>query len=141
MGFAILNIPGETRADVMKTIDLVRRADPDFLQVSFLTPYPGTALREAAEADGAVTTSDWSRYSFLNDVVLKNPAMDADEVRALHGKLLRGFYLRPRTAWKLARLLIRGTSRPGPLLRTVALGIAGLVRRLPAGHDRGGKPR
>ena len=46
MGFVILNIPGETRDDVEKTLALALRADPDYLQISFLTPYPGTRLRE-----------------------------------------------------------------------------------------------
>lgn len=134
MGFAILNIPGETADDVERTLDLVRRADPDYLQVSFLTPYPGTRLRDDAQREGWITTDDWSRYSFLNDVILQQPSLTPDQARALHARVVRAFWFRPRTAFKLARLVLNGTTRPGPLLRTVALGLGAAVAGL---SDRG----
>jgi radical SAM superfamily enzyme YgiQ (UPF0313 family) len=124
MGFAILNLPGETEADIAATLDLLVRADPDFLQVSLLTPYPGTPLRAVAEQRGWIATDDWSRYSFLNDVVLDH-GIPAATVRARHRAFLRRFYLRPRTAWKLGRLVLSGSSRLRPLARTIALGLAG----------------
>jgi radical SAM superfamily enzyme YgiQ (UPF0313 family) len=124
MGFAILNLPGETEQDVAATFALLHRADPDFLQVSLLTPYPGTPLREMAEKNGWITTDDWSRYSFLNDVVLDH-GVPAAVVRARHRVFLRRFYLRPRTVFKLGRLVLSGSSRLRPLARTVALGLAG----------------
>jgi radical SAM superfamily enzyme YgiQ (UPF0313 family) len=136
MGFVILNIPGETAADVERTLDLAIRADPDYLQVSFLTPYPGTALREDALRNDWISTDDWSRYSFLNDVILLNPSLTAEEARALHARVTRAFWIRPRTAFNLARLVLNGTTRPGPLLRTIALGLGAMALGL---RDRGGK--
>ena len=127
MGFIILNIPGETAADVDATLDLAFRADPDFLQVSMLTPYPGTALWDDARAKGWITTEDWSRYVFLNQQVLDHGSAPPDEVLRRLERFHRRFYLRPRTAWKLARLVLRGTAEPGPMLRTVVLGLRGLV--------------
>lgn len=132
MGFAIVNIPGETAADVERTFDLLRRADPDYLQVSFLTPYPGTPLRDLAEREGWIAEDDWSRYSFLNDVVLMHGSLAPGEARALYQSFIRRFYLRPRTAFKLARMVANGTARPWPLLRTVARGFASTL------IDRGG---
>ncbi len=133
MGFAILNIPGETAADIGRTFDLLRRADPDYLQVSFLTPYPGTPLRDLAEEKGWIAERDWSRYSFLNDVVLQHGSLAPGEARALYRSFVRRFYLRPRTAFKLARMVANGTARPWPLLRTAARGLAATL------GDRGGR--
>ena len=127
MGFAILNIPGETPEDVEATFDLVRRADPDYLQVSFLTPYPGTWLRDEAEREGRVTTDDWSRYSFLNDVVLRNDGLTPAELQAAYLRFVRRFWFRPRTAVKLARLVLNGTTRLRPLARTAWLGVAATI--------------
>ncbi|MFH1466638.1 MAG: radical SAM protein [Pseudomonadota bacterium] len=124
MGFAILNIPGETEADEARTFELLARADPDFLQVSLLTPYPGTPLRALAEERGWISTDDWARYSFLNDVVLDH-GVPAATICARHRAFLRRFYLRPRTALKLGRLVLSGTTRLRPLARTVALGLTG----------------
>lgn len=127
MGFAILNIPGETAADIEATFRLMYEADPDFLQVSFLTPYPGTPLRVQAEAEGWVANNDWASYSFLNDVVLNHGTLAPGEVRALYLSFIRRFYLRPHTAVKLARLVLGGTAQPWPLLRTAARAAAGMV--------------
>ena len=127
MGFAILNIPGETATDVERTFDLLRRADPDFLQVSFLTPYPGTPLRDQAEREGWIAEHDWSRYSFLNDVVLQHGSLAPGEARALYQSFIRRFYLRPHTAFKLGRLVLNGTAQPWPLLRTAARAFAGAL--------------
>jgi len=127
MGFLILNIPGETEEDIARSFALARRADPDFLQVSFLTPYPGTVLREEAEREGWIATDDWSRYSFLNHVVLRHGALGPADVQRLYLKHVRAFYLRPRTAWKLGRLVLDGTTRLRPLARAVLAGLAGAV--------------
>ena len=127
MGFLILNIPGETEDDIARSFALARRADPDYLQVSFLTPYPGTVLRDEAEEKGWISTDDWSRYSFLNEVVLRHGPLGPEELQALYLHHVRRFYLRPRTAWKLGRLVLNGTTRIRPLARTVFAGLAGAV--------------
>jgi anaerobic magnesium-protoporphyrin IX monomethyl ester cyclase len=124
MGFLILNIPGETRQDILRSLDLALRADPDFLQVSFLTPYPGTRLRADAEANGWISTDNWADYSFLNAVVLDHKTLPPGELEALHAQITRTFWFRPRTAIKLARLVLNGTTRPVPLLRTIAVSLA-----------------
>ncbi len=126
MAFVILNIPGETEDDIRRTRDLVLRVAPDYLQVSFLTPYPGTPLRDLAEPEGWVATDDWSQYSFLNDTVLAHGTMPPREVRRWHRRIVRGFYLRPRMLFNLARLILTGTARFRPLVRTVFAGLADL---------------
>lgn len=123
MGFVMLNIPGETMEDLEKSIALAMKADPDFLQMSFLTPYPGTQLRDEAERKGWVATDDWARYSFLNNVVLRHGDLTSDELQRTYKRFLRRFYLRPRTAWKLGRLVLNGTTQVRPLLRTIGLGL------------------
>ncbi len=133
MGFLILNIPGETEADIVSSFELARRADPDFLQVSFLTPYPGTALRAEAERRGWITTDDWSRYLFLRDIVLDHGGLPPAKLERIYSQQMRRFYLRPRTAIKFGRLVLGGRSELRPLMRTVMLGLAGLL----AGQSEG----
>jgi len=126
MAFAILNIPGETADDIRRTMDLILEVNPDYLQVSFLTPYPGTPLRVRAEAEGWRLSEDWARYSFLNEVVFTHGTLSEQEVRLWHGRILRAFYLRPRTLFNLARLVWNGTARLRPLLRTILAGLVDL---------------
>jgi anaerobic magnesium-protoporphyrin IX monomethyl ester cyclase len=123
MGFVILNVPGETQAEVDQTLALAREADPDYLQVSFLTPYPGTPLWDEARGNGWIRTEDWNEYRFLNAAVLSVDGRPEAEVRAQGARFQRAFYLRPRTAWKLGRLLVTGTSEWRPLLRAAWNGV------------------
>ncbi len=127
MAFLILNVPGETEQDIEASLDLVLRADPDFLQVSYLTPYPGTPLYDEAGREGWVRSEDWSRYSFLNAAVMNSGTLTPEALDAARKRLLRRFWLRPRTALKLARLVARGVARPRALARTVGLGVLGLL--------------
>jgi len=62
--FAMLNAPGETLQTIAQTKKLILETDPDFLQVSFATPYPGTGLFEICKRDNLLATQDWSRISF-----------------------------------------------------------------------------
>ena len=129
MGFVILNVPGETPADVQQTLALAREADPDYLQLSFLTPYPGTPLWDEARRRGWIRTEDWAEYRFLNAAVLAPDGRAEAEVTAQGAAFQRAFYLRPRTALKLGRLLLDGTSEWRPLLRTVLAGLGAALRR------------
>jgi radical SAM superfamily enzyme YgiQ (UPF0313 family) len=42
----MFGIPGETRDDVRKTIELIDTVQPDWVDPSLLTPYPGTGIYE-----------------------------------------------------------------------------------------------
>lgn len=49
-------------------------------QISSLTPYPGTRLREKVEAEGRILTNDWSRYTFF-DVVFRPKRMSPEAMQ------------------------------------------------------------
>lgn len=55
-------LPGETRATIAATIRFAEKLDPDSVQFSSVTPFPGTKLFEIAERKGQILTKDWSRY-------------------------------------------------------------------------------
>jgi radical SAM superfamily enzyme YgiQ (UPF0313 family) len=129
MGFVILNVPGEGPADVARTLALALEADPDYLQLSFLTPYPGTLLWDEARKNGWIRTEDWAEYRFLNAAVLSPDGRPEAEVTAEGARFQRAFYLRPRTVVKLGRLLLNGTSEWRPLLRTALTGLGAAFRR------------
>lgn len=128
MGFVILNVPGEGPDDVARTLELALEVDPDYLQVSFLTPYPGTPLWDEAQRRGWLRSEDWSRFSFLNAAVLKADDRSEADVLAQGARFQRAFYLRPRTAVKLGRLLVNGTSDWRPLVRTAVQGLTQALR-------------
>lgn len=96
MGFAMLNIPGETAETIAKTKRLIMEIEPDFLQLSFATPYPGTELFELCAKDNLLMSKDWSKYVFLNYQVIRNNLITESELKKLMWDIQHSFYLRPK---------------------------------------------
>lgn len=55
-------IYGETKDTIQKTIDYALSSEPDSVQFSILTPFPGTRLFEEFDRQGRILTKDWSKY-------------------------------------------------------------------------------
>jgi len=108
-GFFILGYPGETPANLDKTIDYAIDLDPDFANFYPAVPYPGTALYDKAKRDGLLAHEDWSRmeYSYY---MLKGNGLDEPIVMKAINRAKRRFFLRPgyvaRHAGDIMRLAI-----------------------------------
>lgn len=61
----MLGIPGETKADAMKTVDMVNSINNPIVAVSFYSPYAGTTLGDKIIAEGRslVNEGDYHRYA------------------------------------------------------------------------------
>ncbi|UCD07269.1 MAG: cobalamin-dependent protein [Candidatus Aenigmatarchaeota archaeon] len=94
----VLGIPGETRKDVEKTIDFAIELDPDWVQFTVCTPYPGTPLYEYAKGNQMLETDDWSKYTVLNPV-MKLPTMSQKELKKMLRRAYVRFYFRPKFIW------------------------------------------
>ncbi|MFH1045347.1 MAG: radical SAM protein [Candidatus Omnitrophota bacterium] len=107
MGFAMLNIPGETRDTISATKKLIMELEPDFLQVSFATPYPGTELFEICRKENLLISRDWSRYLFLNSQIIKNPVISESELKVLMRDIQQSFHLRPKYILKMFLYMLK----------------------------------
>ncbi|MDD3421854.1 MAG: radical SAM protein [Methanocellales archaeon] len=90
----ILGLPGETREDVMESIDLMKELEPEYPLFFLPTPYPGTKFHETAEKMGMIKELDWSKYTTANPI-LETQELSLKEVRELNTKAYKDFYLRP----------------------------------------------
>ena len=96
--------PGETRESVEKTLSLVKRIRADYLNVNFITPFPGTELyRMACRNRWLLDAYDPLSLS-QEDCVMNATGMPTDELRTMINYLQRGFYLRP--SYLIKRALI-----------------------------------
>jgi len=55
-------LTGETKESIRDTVGYALRLDPDSVQFSVLTPFPGTELFEELEKENRIITKDWSKY-------------------------------------------------------------------------------
>lgn len=73
-------LPGETKETARKTIDLAQELDPDTLQFSIITPFPGSKYYSMLEEKGFLLSKDWSKYDGYTSAVLKTDAMTPDDL-------------------------------------------------------------
>jgi anaerobic magnesium-protoporphyrin IX monomethyl ester cyclase len=93
--FLQFGYPGETWADIEKTLQLVREADPDDIGVSVSYPMPGTKFFEAVRAQLG-EKQNWQDSSDL--AMLYYGTYSTEFYRQLHGVVHREF--RARKAWQ-----------------------------------------
>ena len=93
IGSFIIGTPGETKEDVMKTVDFARNSGIDFAQFTAMTPYPGTEIYEMAKRDGLLITDDWSRFTTMKPV-MRTKELSAEDIRVSVLLAYRRFYLR-----------------------------------------------
>ncbi|MBN1793652.1 MAG: radical SAM protein [Candidatus Omnitrophica bacterium] len=55
-------LPGETFETIKKTTDFALRMDPDSVQFSITTPFPGTRYFEELDQKGWIVTKNWADY-------------------------------------------------------------------------------
>lgn len=128
MALAMVNAPGEGFDGVRATWRLIHRLDPDQLQVSVCTPYPGTPLFDAARDAGTLRTSDWARYRFLRSAVFDNGALSEGDALDAQRFLQARFWTRPRTVARLSRRFLLEPRARRALLGTAARGLRNVLR-------------
>ena len=112
-GCFMVGFPGETRAQINKTVQLAKDLKPDTVQFYPVMVYPGTEAYEDYRAKGwltARTFENWLTPEGLHNCVVRNETLSSDQLVEICNDARRQFYLRPSyIAYKLGQLVIRPT--------------------------------
>lgn len=73
-------LPGETHKTAMKTIRWSQKLNPDTVQYSIMTPFPGSKFYKELEAKGFLTTKDWSKFDGNSMSVVRTEALTAQDL-------------------------------------------------------------
>jgi radical SAM superfamily enzyme YgiQ (UPF0313 family) len=84
-----------------RTLRFLNDARADALQLTVLTPFPGTPLYQRLQGEGRIFDRDWQHYD-LGHVVFLPRKMTASELEAGHNRMLDRFY---SWSWILRRML------------------------------------
>lgn len=102
--YFMIGLPGETKGQILHTIEMAKKLDPDIAQFCITTPYPGTELFEMAKNEGSLKSVDWSNYTLIPDnPIYVTQSLTAGDLKFLLKKAYRNFYIRP--SYILHRLL------------------------------------
>jgi len=89
---------GETPETIEETIKFAKKLDPDFVQFSITTPFPGTELFNLAVKEGMVS-KDWNNYIYAGLRSIDYPAFETntlnkEDLKRWNIRAYRSFYLR-----------------------------------------------
>jgi radical SAM superfamily enzyme YgiQ (UPF0313 family) len=102
----ILGYPGETINEMEMTIRFSIKLDPDYVQYSILTPYPGTPIYYELKSKGLIATEDWDKYTVLDPVIeYEKIGLSKNIVSKMLREAYLRFYLRPKYLLKRPTML------------------------------------
>ena len=125
-GTFMLGLPGDTKQKCEQTINFACELDPDFVQFSIVTPFPGTELYNQFKQEGRIEAKDWAEFNGNLKPVYELPDLSREDMKAMLKKAWRSFYLRPHKIWQT----IKKIDSFGVLVRTVRGGYSIAIGRL-----------
>jgi hopanoid biosynthesis associated radical SAM protein HpnJ len=99
-GTFILGLPGETRATIEETIRFAQEMNPETLQVSLASPYPGTGFYDYVTKNSFLTVDSLVDETGYQKCTVSYPEVSADEIFKAVETFYRRYYFRPRYIWK-----------------------------------------
>jgi hopanoid biosynthesis associated radical SAM protein HpnJ len=99
-GTFILGLPGETRESIEETIRFAQDMNPETLQVSLASPYPGTAFYDFVTSNGFLTVDSLVDETGYQKCTVSYPEVSADEIFKAVETFYRRYYFRPAYIWK-----------------------------------------
>jgi len=73
-------LPGETSETIKKTIDYALEKDPDCLQFSLATPFPGTEYHERLKKTGNIVAGSWEEYDGSGRSVIQTEHLSREDL-------------------------------------------------------------
>jgi len=107
-GFFMFGFDNDTKEVFKDTMDFIRKAEIDSVDFSILTPFPGTPLFDKFEKEERILTKDWSKYTYLKNVVFKPKNFSKEELLFEVKKLYEEYYSFPEIAKRFSRTIKRG---------------------------------
>jgi len=108
----------ETREEMETTIDFALELDPDLVQFTVATPYPGTEMYRQVVENGQLLITSWDELATYGGSVFRMDNVTPDLVDRMYRKALRKFYFRPRFILRQTRALTTWTGFRHRLLAT-----------------------
>ncbi len=102
-----LGLPGETKDTIKQTIEFAKRLDPNTIQVSIATPYPGTEFYREAMDKGWFVESNLVSDSGLQQVCITYDGLSSKEIFDSVETFYNKFYFRPKPILRILGTMIK----------------------------------
>jgi anaerobic magnesium-protoporphyrin IX monomethyl ester cyclase len=92
--YLLMGLPWDTDELIDKQLKYAKDLDPDFLEIFYVYPFPGTRLYEIAVEEGLIRDGDIPKAAYA-DPSMPGKFLSTVEFARLRKKILRKYYLRP----------------------------------------------
>ncbi len=120
--YLLLGLPEETPQSFRKTLKMLKKLDPDFVEFFYTYPFPGSRLYKKLVDEGLLKKGEFPRSAY-SEPAFATPHFTIHELKKQRFRLWRSFYLRPSYIMKVFR---RNISRPRVLKNYILHGLAQL---------------
>jgi len=103
--FFMINLPGDTRESIEKTIRFSREIEPDYVSFELTKPLPGTKIREALSGEANLNIKDelwkdWDSCTVSNKVFYTQNDLTEAYLEDAFKRAIKHFYITPRYLMK-----------------------------------------
>ncbi|MCX5692525.1 MAG: radical SAM protein [Candidatus Omnitrophica bacterium] len=102
-GYFMLGFPGETKEEVLQTLRFAKDAGFHIADFFYLIPQPKTEIFNELDREN-VKLKKFSAHDYHKFSTNASSLSDR-ELKRMHAKLFREFYLRPRQMWRIWKIL------------------------------------
>ncbi len=121
--YILLGLPGETPQSFKKTMKMLWKLDPDFVEFFYVYPFPGSKIYEEVVAEGLMRDKEFPRTAYEGPAFATRH-FTVEELNKQRFYLWMNFYLRPSYLWKVIRYNI---TSPRVLGRYFLRGMAQMI--------------
>ncbi len=97
--YLLFGLPWDTPDTLQEDITFAKQLDPDFLEIFYVYPFPGTELYEMAVKEGLLRSGETPTAAY-SQPAMPTFTMSLEELRRWRRIAMRRFYLRPKVIWK-----------------------------------------
>ena len=115
--YLLMGLPWDTAELIDKQVDFAKRLEPDYLEIFYIYPFPGTPLYQLAVREGLLREGEVPLDAYA-DPAMPGLYLSVKEIGRLRGRALRRYYLRPHIIWRT----LRQARSPRELLNYVRYG-------------------
>jgi hopanoid biosynthesis associated radical SAM protein HpnJ len=136
-GTFMVGLPGETRSSIEASIRFACELDPDTIQVSLATPYPGTEFYNFCREKGYLhDDSPVHGSTGYQQCVVDYPGLAAAEIFQAVSQFYRRFYFRPSYMARAAMVMMRDPEERRRLLKEGRQFLSFIFRRRQCQENR-----
>jgi len=106
-GTFILGLPGETKETIEQSIRFAREMNPETIQVSLASPYPGTHFYQYVQDQGFLVQNVYNDEAGYQKCTVSYPGLSGEEIFDAVERFYRKYYFRPTYVFKAVKKMVR----------------------------------